>query len=138
MPEKLQLSTRELYEAIPALNRIIQLKPPVRIAFAMQKNIRKINNELRDVGELRDLLLEKYGVTDSETGERRFPQPGEDHYDENKSEWSTVLDTTHDIEIHQIPLSVINNAIEEGKLDALSVADYVTLWFMFNDDFTIE
>lgn len=63
---KLNLTNEAIVNTIAVLGELNNVKLPVKVAYAITKNINKINNELKPYNEEKAKLIDKYGEKDKE------------------------------------------------------------------------
>lgn len=133
---EIEITTAEVLEALAAAKSLSDSKPPMRISFALAKNIRKLNDAFGDIGEVSKSLFEKYAVPgDSGEPELRPGTPERKKYDE---EWNQFLKEKHIVDVHKVPMSVIQKATVDGKMEPLSISEQSALYFMFIEDIALD
>ena len=63
---KLKLSNERIVNTIDVLGELNNAKLPVKVAYAITKNINKINSELKAYNKEKAKLIDKYGEKDKE------------------------------------------------------------------------
>jgi len=87
------------------LNKLMNQDLPFKYARKLQKNLKRINDELIFFEEKRKELLEKYGeVTDNIL---RVKNENKEKYLE---EYKEMLNTEIDLDIEKIPISFLDNS----------------------------
>lgn len=110
---------------------------PVRISYAIAKNIKLLNKECGEMEEQRIKLCEKYAKKD-ENGKAVIIENGDDSaYDivqENKQqlqeEYKELLFADADLELHMVDMQEFEKCDCSDRYDVLTVAEYAALDFM--------
>lgn len=106
-------------------------KLPIKLSYAVGKNILKLQEELDAIEKARIKLVEQYAEKD-ESGACKM-QDG--HYDvgdnEQKlnEEYAEFLKTETDITVYTVPEELLDT-LEDAKYDALTPAELIALDFM--------
>lgn len=118
----MKLSNRELLSNMQQLKVLAQRDLPIKVSYAIAKNMRKIEDELKPYEEERQRLLEKHGKKDNE-GELITNKQGQVDF-KNKKAWdkdiSELLDIEVDITFHKFNIKHLEGReISPGELIAL-------------------
>lgn len=62
----MKLSNRELVNSIGVLNKLNNMELPIKLSYALSKNITKIDTELKTYNLEREKLIQKYGEKNEE------------------------------------------------------------------------
>mgnify|MGYP001143139418 FL=1 len=62
----MKLSNENLVNSIGVLSKLTQMELPIKLSYALSKNITKIDRELTVYNKERQKLIEKYGEKDEE------------------------------------------------------------------------
>lgn len=122
----MRLSNRKILNDINTLGAISQKQLPIKVSYAIAKNINKLENELKTYNQERQKLIDKYCLKD-ENGNNVV-----DEYnnlkiaDENIETWNKemneLLDIEIDIEIHKFNLDcLINSNIEMKPAEIMTI-----------------
>lgn len=119
---KVKLSNRRLLEDIQRLGRISQKQLPVKISYAVAKNISKIESELKVYNKERQKLIDKYAKKDDkdnpiadEKGQIEF---------QNQKGWDKdikiLLDIENEIDVHTFSINLLEGFnISPAEMQAL-------------------
>lgn len=129
---KLNLSNERIVNTINVLGELNNAKLPVKVAYAITKNINKINTELKAYNEEKAKLIDKYAEKDKE-GKLKADEYGnvtlkEDYIQDWNRDIAELLSIENEIDIHMINLDDLLNSNYNISPAELSVID-----FMIND-----
>lgn len=129
---KLNLSNERIVNTINVLGELNNAKLPVKVAYAITKNINKINTELKAYNEEKAKLIDKYAEKDKE-GKLKADEYGnvtlkEDYIQDWNRDIAELLSIENEIDIHMIQLDDLLNSNYNISPAELSVID-----FMIND-----
>lgn len=129
---KLTLSNERIVNTIDVLGELNNAKLPVKVAYAITKNINKINSELKAYNEEKAKLIDKYGEKDKE-GKLKVDKKGniplkEEHIEEWNRDIAELLSIENEIDIHMINLDDVLNSNCN-----ISPAGLVAIDFMINE-----
>jgi len=108
----MKLSNKRILEDAQKLGEIAQKQLPVKVSYAIAKNISKIEGELKIYNSERDKLIEKYGQKD-QAGKTIINENNQIKLkEESISAWNedikSLLDIEIDIDIHKFSLNELN------------------------------
>lgn len=107
----MKLSNRRILEDIQKLGGIAQKQLPVKVSYAIAKNISKIESELKVYSAERDKLIDKYSQKDEE-GKVKADENGQIDFGGYKKEWENdindLLTIENDIDIHKFSVNELN------------------------------
>ena len=129
---KLNLSNERIVNTINVLGELNNAKLPVKVAYAITKNINKINTELKAYNEEKAKLIDKYSEKDKE-GKLKADEYGnvtlkEEYIQEWNRDMAELLSIENEIDIHMINLDDLLNSNYN-----ISPADLMTIDFMIKD-----
>lgn len=129
---KLNLSNERIVNTINVLGELNNAKLPVKVAYAITKNINKINSELKAYNEEKAKLIDKYGEKDKE-GKLKADKYGnvtlkEEYIQDWNRDIAELLSIENEIDIHMINLDDLLNSNYD-----ISPAELSTIDFMIND-----
>lgn len=129
---KLNLSNERIVNTINVLGELNNAKLPVKVAYAITKNINKINSELKAYNEEKAKLIDKYSEKDEE-GKLKTDEIGnvtlkEEHIEDWNRDIKELLSIENEVDIHMIQLDDLLNSNYNISPAELSVID-----FMIND-----
>lgn len=106
-------------------------KLPIKLSYAIGKNIMKLQSEVDDIEKARINLLEQY----AEKNEDGTCKKENGHYQlgDNKQafadEYNEFLDAEQEIDIYTVPEEVVES-MDDSRYDVLTVAELIALEFM--------
>lgn len=129
---KLNLSNEIIVNTINVLGELNNAKLPVKVAYAITKNINKINSELKAYNEEKAKLIDKYSEKDKE-GKLKADEYGnvilkEEHIEDWNRDIKELLSIENEIDIHMIQLDDLLNSDYN-----ISPAELAAIEFMIND-----
>ena len=129
---KLTLSNERIVNTINTLGELSNAKLPVKVAYAITKNINKINVELEAYNKEKAKLINKYGERD-EKGKLNVNENGiiplkEEHIEDYNRDIKEFLSIENEIDIHIIQLDDLLNSDYN-----ISPSELMTIDFMIND-----
>lgn len=130
---KLNLSNEKVVNTINVLGELNNAKLPVKVAYAITKNINKINSELKAYNEEKAKLIDKYGEKDKE-GKLKVDEKGniplkKEHIEDYNRDIKELLSIENEIDIHMINLDDLLNSNCN-----ISPAGLVAIDFMIDDN----
>jgi hypothetical protein len=115
----------ELVEAQPALQRLANEKMPVKVAYAIAKNLRAVKPEVEAFEETRLKLLEENWELDPNTNQFKIPPEDQEKWQQMAKE---LLDTEVDIKVYIVDLATMDGTrVTPNDMAALS-------WMFTNGD----
>lgn len=129
---KLNLSNERIVNTINVLGDLNNAKLPVKVAYAITKNINKINSDLKAYNEEKAKLIDKYAEKDKE-GKLKTDEYGnvtlkEEYIQEWNRDMAELLSIENEIDIHMIHLDDLLNSNYN-----ISPAELAAIDFMIND-----
>lgn len=129
---KLNLSNERIVNTINVLAELNNAKLPIKLAYAITKNINKINSELKAYNEEKAKLIDKYSEKDEE-GKLKSDEIGnvtlkEEHIEDWNRDIKELLSIENEIDIHMIQLDDLLNSNYN-----ISPAELAAIDFMIND-----
>ncbi|AGK95638.1 hypothetical protein [Clostridium pasteurianum] len=125
----MKFSNQELLKNIQEIGHVSQKELPVKVSYAIAKNISKIESELKIYGKEREKLIDKYaqkvdGKPLSDKNDQIIFKP------ECKEDWDkdikALLDIESDINVHKFSFSELNGF-------KLSAADLMAIDYMIDE-----
>lgn len=128
----LNLSNERIVNTINVLAELNNAKLPIKLAYAITKNINKINSELKAYNEEKAKLIDKYSEKDEE-GKLKSDEIGnvtlkEEHIEDWNRDIKELLSIENEIDIHMIQLDDLLNSNYN-----ISPAELTAIDFMIND-----
>lgn len=102
----MKISNEKLANSINVLSKLINMELPIKLSYALSKNITKIDRELEAYNKERQKLIEKYGEKDEE-GKLKTKEDGTinildiDNFNKDLKE---ILEIETEVDIHLIDL----------------------------------
>lgn len=106
----MKLSNEKLVNSIGVLNKLTNMELPIKLSYAISKNITKINRELVVYNKERQKLIEKYGEKDEES-KLKTKEDGTINIldiDSFNKDLKEILDIETEVDIHVIDLEKVN------------------------------
>jgi hypothetical protein len=118
----MKLSNQKLIENVQKLGGVAQKQLPVKVSYAISKNISKIESELKVYDKERQKLIEKYGEKD-ENNKVVADEKGQIKF-EDKDGWDkdikVLLEIENEIDIHKFSIDELNGFnISPAELQAI-------------------
>lgn len=118
----MKMTNQELLGNVQKLSGVAQKQLPVKVSYAISKNISKIESELKVYDKERQKLIEKYAekdeqekVVSDEKGQIKFKD--KDSWDEDIK---ALLDIENEIDIHKFSIDELNGFnISPAELQAI-------------------
>jgi len=124
------MKNKEIIEHINQLSAFTKEKLPVKLSFAVAKNLNKLRDHYKDYEEARNKLLDLYNVKD-ENKEPAYKATGNiEIAKESVTDWNKdateLLEIEVEVEVHSVSFPVIEQL-------ELSVADAEAIRFMIKE-----
>lgn len=122
----MKLSNERLVNSIGVLSKLTNMELPIKLSYALSKNITKIDRELEVYNKERQKLIEKYGEKDKE-GKLKTKEDGTINIldiDSFNKDLKEILEIETEIDIHTIDLENINTDIKITPGE-LMIIDYM-------------
>lgn len=112
---------------------------PVKIAYAIAKNIKVLNEEYKTIEEQRIKLCEKYADKDEDGKPKMAEKDGKQVYqfsDDNEEkvneEYKELLETEEELDIHKVSIEEFEKCDMNDRYDILNPSEYSVLEFMID------
>ena len=130
----MRLTLEEISDKYQAFNKIIAKKLPIKLSYAISKNMTTLEDEAKVIDDNRIKLAQTY----AEKNEDGSPKVINNSYviDDIESfnkELSEYYKTETDIDICKVNSSILDK-LEDSKYDVLSPSEIMVLQFMLEDD----
>ncbi len=102
----MKLSNSKIINSTGALSKISQMDLPIKVSYAVAKNIAKIESELEIYNAEKQKLIDKY----SYTGEDGVLRIADNHQDEWNRDIEALFAMETDIDIHKFKAEEIINS----------------------------
>ncbi|MBV4438578.1 hypothetical protein [Clostridium tyrobutyricum] len=130
---KVKLSNRRLLEDRNALMEVSKKQLPVKVSYAIAKNLSRVNRELKVYDSERQKLIEKYSFKDLK-GNPIADERGQIKFQDQKG-WEKdikdLLDIENEIDIHTFPMKLLEPF-------NISPAEIMAMDYMIKDDENTE
>ena len=123
---KLNLSNERIVNTINTLGKLNNAQLPIKVAYAISKNVNKIESELKAYNAEKAKLIDKYAEKD-EKGELKTNEIGnvilkEEHIEDWNRDIAELLSIENEMDIHMIQLDDLLNSnynISPAELTAI-------------------
>ena len=125
----MKLSNEKILNTINVLGNLNNTQLPIKLAYAISKNINKIDIELKTYNDEKVKLINKYAEKDKE-GKVISDEHGhiiieEKHKEDWNNDISELLSIENEIDIHKIQLDDLLNANYNISPAELSMIDFI-------------
>ena len=126
---KLNLSNERIVNTINALSKLNNAQLPIKVAYAISKNVNKIESELKVYNTEKAKLVNKYGEKDKE-GKLKVGEIGnvslkEEHIEDYNRDIKELLSIENEMDIHMIKLDDLLNSDYNISPAELSAIDFM-------------
>lgn len=126
---KLNLSNERIVNTINALSKLNNAQLPIKVAYAISKNVNKIESELKFYNAEKAKLVNKYGEKDKEgklkVGENGNVPLKEEHIEDYNRDIKELLYIENEMDIHMIKLDNLLNSDYNISPAELSAIDFM-------------
>lgn len=126
---KLNLSNERIVNTINALSKLNNAQLPIKVAYAISKNVNKIESELKVYNTEKAKLVNKYGEKDKEgklkVGENGNVSLKEEHIEDYNRDIKELLSIENEMDIHMIKLDDLLNSDYNISPAELSAIDFM-------------
>ncbi|MBT2599079.1 MULTISPECIES: hypothetical protein [unclassified Oceanobacillus] len=112
----MKLTVTELYNLSDGLKNILDKELPTSVAFSIQRNFKKVGDELTPSNEVRKNIIEKYKEKDNGDGSFNIKK---DKVELCKKEVNELMEQEVDIDLKRIKLSDLGESIKPRTLGLL-------------------
>lgn len=125
----MKLSNEKILNTINVLGNLNNTQLPIKLAYAISKNINKIDIELKTYNDEKVKLINKYAEKDKEgkviSNEHGHIIIEEKHKEDWNNDISELLSIENEIDIHKIQLDDLLNANYNISPAELSMIDFM-------------
>lgn len=125
----MKLSNEKILNTINVLGNLNNTQLPIKLAYAISKNINKIDIELKTYNDEKAKLINKYAEKDKEgnviSDEHGHIIIEEKHKEDWNNDISELLSIENEIDIHKIQLDDLLNANYNISPAELSMIDFM-------------
>lgn len=118
----MKLSNEKILNTINVLGNLNNTQLPIKLAYAISKNINKIDIELKTYNDEKVKLINKYAENSNEHGHIIIE---EKHKEDWNNDISELLSIENEIDIHKIQLDDLLNANYNISPAELSMIDFM-------------
>lgn len=132
----MKITNRQVIEFINSVsaNKLASKRLPVKVAYAISRNLDKMNNIVTSYETARKTLLDQYAEKDEE-GKAKVKDGNyviqEDQKQAFSDEMKELLEVENEIDLHTINMDEVEKC-DTDKYDSLTTADLMTLDIMIN------
>lgn len=132
----MKITNRQVIEFINSVsaNKLARKRLPVKVAYAISRNLDKMNNIITSYETARKTLLDQYAEKDEE-GKAKVKDGNyviqEDQKQAFSDEMKELLEVENEIDLHTINMDEVEKC-DTDKYDSLTTADLMTLDIMIN------
>lgn len=132
----MKITNRQVIEFINnvSANKLASKRLPVKVAYAISRNLDKMNNIITSYETARKTLLDQYAEKDEE-GKAKVKDGNyviqEDQKQAFSDEMKELLEVENEIDLHTINMDEVEKC-DTDKYDSLTTADLMTLDVMIN------
>lgn len=132
----MKITNRQVIEFINSVsaNKLASKRLPVKVAYAISRNLDKMNNIITSYETARKPLLDQYAEKDEE-GKAKVKDGNyviqEDQKQAFSDEMKELLEVENEIDLHTINMDEVEKC-DTDKYDSLTTADLMTLDIMIN------
>lgn len=132
----MKITNRQVIEFINSVsaNKLASKRLPVKVAYAISRNLDKMNNIITSYETARKTLLDQYAEKDEE-GKAKVKDGSyviqEDQKQAYSDEMKELLEVENEIDLHTINMDEVEKC-DTDKYDSLTTADLMTLDIMIN------
>lgn len=132
----MKITNRQVIEFINSVsaNKLASKRLPVKVAYAISRNLNKMNNIITSYETARKTLLDQYAEKDEE-GKAKVKDGNyviqEDQKQAFSDEMKELLEVENEIDLHTINMDEVEKC-DTDKYDSLTTADLMTLDVMIN------
>ena len=132
----MKITNRQVIEFINSVsaNKLASKRLPVKVAYAISRNLDKMNNIITSYETARKTLLDQYAEKDEE-GKAKVKDGNyviqEDQKQAFSDEMTELLEVENEIDLHTINMDEVEKC-DTDKYDSLTTADMMTLDVMIN------
>lgn len=132
----MKITNRQVIEFINSVsaNKLASKRLPVKVAYAISRNLDKMNNIITSYETARKTLLDQYAEKDEE-GKAKVKDGNyviqEDQKQAFSDEMKELLEVENEIDLHTINMDEVEKC-DTDKYDSLTTADLMTMDIMIN------
>lgn len=132
----MKITNRQVIEFINNVrdNKLASKRLPVKVAYAISRNLDKMNNIITSYETARKTLLDQYAEKDEE-GKAKVKDGNyviqEDQKQAFSDEMKELLEVENEIDLHTINMDEVEKC-DTDKYDSLTTADLMTMDIMIN------
>lgn len=125
----MKITIRKILNDTNSLAVISQKQLPIKVSYAIAKNIKKLESELKIYNEERQKLIDQYCIKDNEGNnvidENNNLKIADEHLDAWNKEINELMDIEVDIDIHKFNLDSLMNGNYDMTPAELMIIDYM-------------
>lgn len=125
----MKITIRNILNDTNSLAVISQKQLPIKVSYAIAKNIKKLESELKIYNEERQKLIDQYCIKDNEGNnvidENNNLKIADEHLDAWNKEINELMDIEVDIDIHKFNLDSLMNGSYDMTPAELMIIEYM-------------
>lgn len=120
-----KLKLGQIVNTISLLAQLSTTKLPIKVSYAVAKNVNKLEKELDFFNIEKNKMMDKY-CEKNDDGTLKISEEGnakilDKHLDDWNKEYNELLDIDIDIDIHKVQISKLDDAIQFTPNDLLKI-----------------
>ena len=127
----MRLSNEEIVNDSAVLSKMANRELPVKVSYAIAKNLIKLESELKIFTAEKNKLIEKYSIKDEQgktvVDENNHVNIQADHIDDWNKEFEELLAIENEIEIHKFSIDNLNGY-------NITPSELMTIDYMIDED----
>lgn len=132
----MKMTLNKVLEHYKNLAQLAEKKLPVKLSYAITKNLVKLQAEAELIEKSRLDLINQYAEK-NEDGEAKIKEDGTYSFGENRElflkEYNDYLNTETDLDVYTVDFMELEK-LENDRYDALSVAEIASLEFVLKEN----
>lgn len=112
----MKLTVKDLYDLTEGLNKLLDKELPTSVAFSIQRNFKKIGEEVKASDEVRKKIVEKYKEKDNKDGTIQIKKDKINVFQKDNDE---LMKQEVDVDVKKLKLSDLGESIKPRTLGLL-------------------
>ena len=123
----MKLSNERILIDSPRLAEISKKQLPIKVSYAIAKNIAKLESELKVYNSQRQKLIEKYSIKDKDgktiIDEENKLKIQPEHMEDWNKDFKELIEIENEVDIHKFPIGYLDGYVISAS--ELMVIDYM-------------
>jgi len=119
----MKLKLTDIKRAEPVLMKIMNAELPIKAAYKIGRVMKKIQEELKTIEEMRIKLVQKHGKTVEGTQRTEVPQ---ENFDTFVKEYNALLESEATFDFDPVPMADLGN-ISLSPMDTILLEPFLTV-----------